>query len=58
MRRVPFPDGSRGVSASMGVAEWRAPMTETELLEVCDAALLQGKRDGKGNVTGAISRAP
>ena len=58
MRRVLFPDGSRGVSASMGVAEWRAPMTEAELLEVCDAALLQGKRDGKGSVTGAISCAP
>jgi diguanylate cyclase (GGDEF)-like protein len=58
MRRVLFPDGSHGVSASMGVAEWRTPMTEAELLEVCDAALLQGKRDGKGSVTGAISCAP
>jgi diguanylate cyclase (GGDEF)-like protein len=57
MRKVLFPDGSRGVSASMGVAEWQASMTEQELLEVCDAALLQGKRDGKGSVTGAISRA-
>jgi diguanylate cyclase (GGDEF)-like protein len=56
MRSVPLPDGSQGISASMGVAEWRAPMTEKELLEVCDAALLQGKRDGKGSVTGAISR--
>jgi len=44
MRRVLFPDGSRGVSASMGVAEWRPSMTEAELLELCDAALLQGKR--------------
>jgi diguanylate cyclase (GGDEF)-like protein len=58
MRRVLLPDGSHGVSASMGVAEWQASMTEHELLEVCDAALLQGKRDGKGSVTGAISRAP
>jgi diguanylate cyclase (GGDEF)-like protein len=58
MRKVSFPDGSLGVSASMGVAEWRAPMSGDELLEVCDAALLQGKRNGKGNVTGAISRAP
>jgi diguanylate cyclase (GGDEF)-like protein len=58
MRRVLFPDGSRGVSASMGVSEWRSPMTEAELLEVCDAALLQGKRNGKGSVTGAISCAP
>lgn len=58
LRGVPFPDDSRGVSASMGVAQWREPMTEQELLEVCDAALLQGKRDGKGSVTGAIARAP
>ncbi|HEX4837053.1 MAG TPA: sensor domain-containing diguanylate cyclase, partial [Solirubrobacteraceae bacterium] len=58
MRRVLFPDSSRGVSASMGVAEWHAPMTADELLEVCDAALLQGKRDGKGSVTGAISSTP
>lgn len=56
IRRVQFPDGSNGVSASMGVAEWKASMTEDELLEVCDAALLQGKRDGKGSVTGAIIR--
>jgi diguanylate cyclase (GGDEF)-like protein len=58
MRGVSFPDGTRGVSASMGVAEWQAPMNGDELLEVCDAALLQGKRNGKGNVTGAVSRAP
>jgi diguanylate cyclase (GGDEF)-like protein len=57
MRSVQFPDGTRGMSASMGVAEWRAPMSGDELLEVCDAALLQGKRNGKGNVTGAVSRA-
>jgi diguanylate cyclase (GGDEF)-like protein len=58
MRGVSFPDGSRGVSGSMGVAEWRPAMSEAELLEVCDAALLQGKRNGKGSVTGAIARAP
>jgi diguanylate cyclase (GGDEF)-like protein len=58
LRGVPFPDGSRGVSASMGVAQWREPMTERELLEVCDAALLEGKREGKGSVTGAIARPP
>jgi hypothetical protein len=39
----------------MGVADWQPSMTEDQLLEVCDAALLQGKRDGKGNVTGAPS---
>jgi diguanylate cyclase (GGDEF)-like protein len=58
LRQVSLPDASRGVSASMGVAEWQAPMSVDELLEVCDAALLQGKRDGKGSVTGARSRAP
>lgn len=58
MRGVRFPDGTHGMSASMGVAEWQAPMSGDELLEVCDAALLQGKRNGKGNVTGAVSRAP
>ncbi len=57
MRKVLFPDGSRGVSASMGVAEWQASMTEDQLLEVCDSALLQGKRNGKGNVTGAVTSA-
>jgi diguanylate cyclase (GGDEF)-like protein len=56
MRKVSLPDGSLGASASMGVAEWRSPMTADELLEVCDAALLQGKREGKGCVTGAIER--
>lgn len=58
MRGVSFPDGTHGMSASMGVAEWQAPMSGDELLEVCDAALLQGKRNGKGNVTGAVSRVP
>ena len=54
--QVMVPDGSRGVSASMGVAEWQSPMTEQELLQVCDAALLQGKREGKGSVTGVVAR--
>jgi diguanylate cyclase (GGDEF)-like protein len=58
MRDVPFPDGSRGVSGSMGVAQWQAPMTVDELLEVCDAALLRGKREGKGGVTGALASVP
>lgn len=58
MREVSFPDGSRGVSASMGVAQWQAPMTVAELLEVCDTALLKGKREGKGGVTGAPTPAP
>ncbi len=58
MRDVAFPDGSRGVSGSMGVAQWQAGMTVDELLEVCDTALLKGKREGKGSVTGALAPVP
>jgi diguanylate cyclase (GGDEF)-like protein len=43
----------RGVSASIGVAQWQAPMTTDELLEACDTALLRSKRQGKGCVTRA-----
>jgi diguanylate cyclase (GGDEF)-like protein len=43
----------QGVSASIGVAQWQAPMTTDELLEACDAALLRSKRQGKGRVTRA-----
>jgi diguanylate cyclase (GGDEF)-like protein len=43
--------GATGVSASIGVAQWRAPMGTDELLEACDAALLRSKRQGKGRVT-------
>jgi diguanylate cyclase (GGDEF)-like protein len=39
-----------GVSASIGVAQWQAPMGTDELLEACDAALLRSKRQGKGRV--------
>jgi diguanylate cyclase (GGDEF)-like protein len=52
MRDVRLPDGS-ALSASMGVAQWREPMSADELLAACDAAMLHGKRNGKGGVTGA-----
>jgi diguanylate cyclase (GGDEF)-like protein len=42
-----------GVSASIGVAQWQAPMTTNALLEACDEALLRAKRQGKGRVTRA-----
>ena len=42
-----------GVSASIGVAQWQAPMTTGELLEAADRALLRAKREGKGRVTRA-----
>jgi len=43
----------RGVSASIGAAQWRSPMSTDELLEASDAALLRSKRQGKGRVTRA-----
>jgi diguanylate cyclase (GGDEF)-like protein len=54
VRAVSLPDGS-AVSASMGVAQWSESMGVDELLTACDAALLRGKRMGKGVVTGAQS---
>jgi diguanylate cyclase (GGDEF)-like protein len=42
-----------GVSASIGVAQWHPPMSAEQLLEACDAALLRGKRAGKGRVVQA-----
>jgi len=53
MLEVPSFDVPPGVSASIGVAQWRAPMGTAMLLDACDAALLQGKREGKGRVTRA-----
>ncbi len=54
LRAIPAHDGvGVGVSASIGVAQWRAPMSTDELLEACDAALLRSKRQGKGRVTRA-----
>jgi diguanylate cyclase (GGDEF)-like protein len=44
---------ARGISASIGVAEWHPPMGTDELIEACDAALLRSKREGKGRVTRA-----
>jgi diguanylate cyclase (GGDEF)-like protein len=50
---IPSFDQTPGASASIGVAQWQAPMTIDELLEACDAALLRSKRQGKGRVTRA-----
>ena len=41
----------RGVSASIGAAQWQPPMSTDDLLAACDAALLRSKRQGKGRVT-------
>ncbi len=54
LRASSVHDGVReGVSASIGVAQWQAPMSTDQLLEACDAALLRSKRQGKGRVTRA-----
>ncbi len=54
LRAIPdHPGIGTGVSASVGVAQWEAPMSTDELLEACDAALLRAKRQGKGRVTRA-----
>jgi diguanylate cyclase (GGDEF)-like protein len=47
------PGAGAGVSASIGVAQWRDPMSTDALLEACDSALLRSKRQGKGRVTRA-----
>jgi PleD family two-component response regulator len=50
---VPSFDVTPGASASIGVAQWQAPMGDDALLQACDAALLRSKRQGKGRVTRA-----
>jgi diguanylate cyclase (GGDEF)-like protein len=50
-------DPERGISASIGVAQWRSPMSTDDLLMACDAALLRAKREGKGRVTRAVESA-
>jgi diguanylate cyclase (GGDEF)-like protein len=54
LKAVAVPDSPRGVSASIGVAQWHEPMDADELLEACDAALLERKRAGKAGVTRAL----
>jgi diguanylate cyclase (GGDEF)-like protein len=50
---VPSLDEAPGISASIGVAQWHAPMTTDDLLQACDVALMRSKREGKGRVTRA-----
>jgi diguanylate cyclase (GGDEF)-like protein len=50
---APTFEAEPGISASIGVAQWHAPMTTDELLEACDAALLRSKRQGKRRVSRA-----
>ena len=53
LRSLAGRESEHGVPASIGVAEWRTPMTTDELLMAADAALLRAKREGKGRVTRA-----
>jgi diguanylate cyclase (GGDEF)-like protein len=53
LRALPSLQDEGGVAASIGVAQWKAPMTTDELLAACDVALLRSKREGKGRVTAA-----
>ncbi|HEV7528529.1 MAG TPA: sensor domain-containing diguanylate cyclase [Solirubrobacteraceae bacterium] len=53
LRVVSALGNETGTSASIGVAQWHAPMGTDELLEACDLALLRSKREGKGRVTRA-----
>jgi len=53
LRALPSLQDEGGIAASIGVAQWRAPMTTDELLAACDVALLRSKRQGKGRVTAA-----
>jgi diguanylate cyclase (GGDEF)-like protein len=53
LRALPSLQEEGGIAASIGVAQWKAPMTTDELLAACDVALLRSKRQGKGRVTAA-----
>jgi diguanylate cyclase (GGDEF)-like protein len=55
---VPARGEDERTSASIGVAQWRPPMSTDELLAAGDAALLSSKRTGKGRVTTARLDAP
>jgi diguanylate cyclase (GGDEF)-like protein len=47
------PDADCHLSASVGVAQWQAPMSANALLRSCDEAMLRSKRQGKGRVSRA-----
>jgi diguanylate cyclase (GGDEF)-like protein len=55
---LPSHEANPGVGASVGVAQWQAPMGIDALLQACDAALLRSKRQGKGRVTSASAPVP
>jgi diguanylate cyclase (GGDEF)-like protein len=55
LQSLPSHPSGRGVSASIGVAQWQPRMSTDELLSACDDALLRSKRQGKGRVSRASS---
>jgi diguanylate cyclase (GGDEF)-like protein len=57
LRGVTALETGVGIPASIGVAQWRSPMSTDDLLMACDAALLRAKREGKGRVTRASDAA-
>ena len=57
MLGVPSFDVVPGVSASIGVAQWRAPMSTDKLLDACDAALLQASATARAASRGPLARA-
>ena len=57
LRDLPSREINPSVGASIGVAQWSAPMGADTLLQACDAALLRSKRQGKGRVTRAAAPA-
>jgi diguanylate cyclase (GGDEF)-like protein len=53
LQNLPSHEIDPSVGASIGVAQWSAPMDVDALLRACDTALLRSKRQGKGRVTRA-----
>ena len=53
LERLQSLTAGRGVSASIGAAQWQPRMSTDELLAACDEALLRSKRQGKGRVSRA-----
>jgi len=49
---LPALDQGRGISASIGAAEWHPPMSTDELIEACDDALLRSKREARSREQG------
>jgi diguanylate cyclase (GGDEF)-like protein len=55
LQKLPSQEITPGMGASIGVAQWNAPMGTDALLQACDTALLRSKRQGKGRVTRATA---